>query len=79
MLWREWRAEMPRYKLKKPKNKSHIPFRLNLLLMISFLCFAALFIRLGYIQLYTDVQTNGWKDRVDNLDRFCATGDDLRQ
>ena len=51
---------MPRYKLKKPKNKSHIPFRLNLLLMISFLCFAALFVRLGYIQLYNGKCSNEW-------------------
>ena len=71
MLWREWRAEMPRYKLKKPKNKSHIPFRLNLLLMISFLCFAALFIRLGYIQLYNGQM---FKRMVERTESTTSTG-----
>ncbi|AXY25893.1 penicillin-binding protein [Suicoccus acidiformans] len=36
---------------KKPK-KSHIPRRLNLIFLVCFLLFAALFVRLGYLQLY---------------------------
>lgn len=39
------------FKLKQTKEKSHIPARLNLLFFISFLCFGALFARLGYLQL----------------------------
>ncbi|WP_089747198.1 penicillin-binding transpeptidase domain-containing protein [Granulicatella balaenopterae] len=35
----------------KKKKKSHIPFRLNLLLLIVFFSFIALIVRLGYIQL----------------------------
>ena len=62
---------MPRYKLKKPKNKSHIPFRLNLLLMISFLCFAALFVRLGYIQLYNGQM---FKRMVERTESTTSTG-----
>ncbi|MGX7108249.1 peptidoglycan D,D-transpeptidase FtsI family protein [Facklamia miroungae] len=34
------------------KKRSHIPRRLNLLFFIAFLAFTALFIRLGYLQLY---------------------------
>ena len=41
------------YRLKhKKSNKSHIPLRLNLLFIVSFLCFIALFARLAYLQLY---------------------------
>lgn len=43
---------MANYKLKQKKNRSHIPGRLNLLFFVAFLAFAALFIRLAYIQLY---------------------------
>ena len=62
---------MPRYKLKKPKNKSHIPFRLNLLLVISFLCFVALFVRLGYLQLYNG---EALKKMVERTESTLATG-----
>ncbi len=44
--------ELKRYQLKKNKNQSHIPRRLNFLFFMAFLLFAALFIRLGYLQLY---------------------------
>lgn len=44
--------KMPKYKLRKKNIISHIPRRLNLLFFIAFLCFAALFVRLGYLQLY---------------------------
>ena len=40
------------YQLKKKRNHSHIPRRLNLLFFVVFLSFTALFIRLGYLQLY---------------------------
>nr|WP_276933434.1 penicillin-binding protein 2 [Globicatella sulfidifaciens] len=43
---------MTKYKLKKNKNNSHIPKRLNILFFVAFLSFAALFVRLGYLQLY---------------------------
>lgn len=43
---------MAKYKLRKSKNNSHIPRRLNLLFFIAFLSFAALFVRLGFLQLY---------------------------
>ena len=62
---------MQRYKLKKPKNKSHIPFRLNLLLVIAFLCFAALFVRLGYLQLYNGAL---FKRMVERTESTLSTG-----
>lgn len=43
---------MAKYKIKSKKNRSHIPQRLNLLFFITFLAFTALFVRLGYLQLY---------------------------
>lgn len=44
---------MARIRLKQKKTtKSHIPLRLNILFLVSFLCFAALFARLAYLQLY---------------------------
>lgn len=43
---------MAKYKIKNKKNRSHIPRRLNLLFFITFLAFTALFVRLGYLQLY---------------------------
>ncbi|HFI0682193.1 TPA: peptidoglycan D,D-transpeptidase FtsI family protein [Streptococcus suis] len=39
-------------KTNKNKNKSHIPRRLNTLFFIAFLAFVALFVRLGFLQLY---------------------------
>lgn len=43
---------MAKYKIKNKKKRSHIPRRLNLLFFITFLAFTALFVRLGYLQLY---------------------------
>lgn len=43
---------MTKYKIKQNRKKSYIPRRLNLLFFIAFLCFTALFVRLGYLQLY---------------------------
>ncbi|MGM9987137.1 MAG: peptidoglycan D,D-transpeptidase FtsI family protein [Bacillaceae bacterium] len=36
---------------KKRKNKNHLPFRLNVLFFLVFLCFSILIIRLGVIQI----------------------------
>lgn len=46
------RDDMANYRLKKNKNKSHIPRRLNTLFFIAFICFISLFVRLAYLQLY---------------------------
>ncbi|MBF6626482.1 penicillin-binding protein 2 [Aerococcaceae bacterium zg-BR9] len=62
---------MAKYKLKKNKNKSHIPRRLNLLFVISFLCFMALFIRLGYLQLY---RSETFLNMVKRTDSTVTTG-----
>lgn len=42
---------MPEENHKKNKQKSHIPFRLNLLFFIVFTLFVALIIQLGYLQI----------------------------
>lgn len=62
---------MARYRLRKTKQKSHIPTRLNILFFVSFLCFGALFIRLGYLQLY-----NGeyFKNMVQQTETVQSTG-----
>ena len=36
---------------KKEQNKSHIPFRLNMLFFVIFLLFVALIVRTGYLQI----------------------------
>ncbi|MBG9989118.1 penicillin-binding protein 2 [Aerococcaceae bacterium DSM 111176] len=44
---------MARYKLNTNKAKgSHVPLRLNLLFVIAFFVFIALFVRMGYLMLY---------------------------
>ncbi|WP_124057477.1 peptidoglycan D,D-transpeptidase FtsI family protein [Vaginisenegalia massiliensis] len=62
---------MVRYKLKKRKNKSHIPFRLNILFFVSFLCFAALFARLAYLQIY---RGQSLTDMVQRTEATRSTG-----
>lgn len=57
---------MARYKLKKNKNRSHIPRRLNLLFFVAFLSFLALFIRLGYLQLYRGETFTAMVNRTDS-------------
>lgn len=42
---------MRNFKYLKRKNKSHIPFRLNLLFFIVFLLFSTIIVRLGYLQI----------------------------
>lgn len=43
----------------KNKNKSHIPFRLNLLFFIIFALFVSLIIQLGYLQIVNSEQLEG--------------------
>lgn len=62
---------MANYKVKPKKIQSHIPRRLNLLFLIAFIIFAALFIRLGYLQLY-----NGeiFRNMVQRTESTLSTG-----
>lgn len=62
---------MERYPLRHNKSQSHIPRRLNLLFFAAFLIFAALFIRLGYLQLY-----NGdmFKNMVQRTESTLSSG-----
>lgn len=62
---------MSKYKLKKKKNRSHIPKRLNLLFFVTFICFTALFVRLGYLQLY---QGENFKNLVQRTESTSSTG-----
>lgn len=62
---------MAKYKLKKKKNRSHIPQRLNLLFFVTFICFTALFVRLGYLQLY---QGETFKNMVQRTESTSSTG-----
>ena len=57
---------MARYKIKQKKTRSHIPGRLNLLFFISFLVFTVLFIRLGYIQLYSGERYSNMVERTES-------------
>ncbi|OFL65071.1 MULTISPECIES: peptidoglycan D,D-transpeptidase FtsI family protein [Facklamia] len=54
------------YKLKRKKKKSHIPRRLNILFTVSFLAFVALFVRLGYLQLYKGQSLTQMVERTDS-------------
>lgn len=60
-----------KYQLKKNKNRSHIPRRLNLLFFASFLAFTALFVRLGLIQLY---QGETYTAMVQRTESTLSTG-----
>src|SRR5699024_10755087 len=57
---------MALYKIKQKKTRSHIPGRLNLLFFISFLVFTVLFIRLGYIQLYSGERYSNMVERTES-------------
>lgn len=57
---------MARYKIKQKKKRSHIPGRLNLLFFISFLVFTVLFIRLGYVQLYSGERYSNMVQRTES-------------
>ncbi|MBG9980071.1 penicillin-binding protein 2 [Facklamia sp. DSM 111018] len=54
------------YQLKKKKNRSHIPRRLNLLFFVAFLAFTALFVRLGFLQLYRGETFTGMVQRTES-------------
>ncbi|MFS7259330.1 penicillin-binding transpeptidase domain-containing protein [Carnobacterium divergens] len=56
---------------KKKKNKSHIPFRLNLLFFVVFLLFASLILRLGYLQI---VRGEEFETQVKRTETTTATG-----
>lgn len=58
-------------KKKSHKKKSHIPFRLNLLFFTVFLLFAALILRLGYLQI---VQGEEFETQVQRTETTLATG-----
>ncbi len=58
-------------KKKSNKKKSHIPFRLNLLFFTVFLLFAALILRLGYLQI---VQGEDFETQVQRTETTLATG-----
>lgn len=52
--------------ISKKQNKSHIPGRLNFLFFVTFLCFAALFVRLAYIQLYSGERFSNMVQRTES-------------
>ena len=56
---------------KKDKKKSHIPFRLNLLFFSVFLLYAALILRLGYLQI---VKGEEYEAEVLRTETTLATG-----
>lgn len=62
---------MERYPLRNKKSQSHIPRRLNLLFFAAFLIFAALFIRLGYLQLYNGEM---FKNMVQRTESTLSSG-----
>ncbi|UPQ85630.1 penicillin-binding protein 2 [Ignavigranum ruoffiae] len=62
---------LAQFQTKKNKYQSHIPRRLNLLFLIAFVVFAALFIRLGYLQLYNGEM---FKNMVQRTQSTQSTG-----
>ena len=56
---------------KQSKNKSHIPLRLNILFAGVFACFAALILRLGYLQI---VSGEEFEAEVARTETTLATG-----
>lgn len=58
-------------KNRKDRNKSHIPFRLNLLFFIIFLLFVTLIIRLGYLQI---IQGEEFKAEVERTESTTVRG-----
>lgn len=57
---------MAKFKLNKNIKRSHIPKRLNLLFFVAFLLFACLFLRLGYLQLYSGEQFSNMVKRTES-------------
>lgn len=62
---------MKRHSLRQHNSQSHIPRRLNLLFFVAFLIFAALFIRLGYLQLYNGEM---FKNMVQRTESTLSSG-----
>lgn len=58
-------------KNKKDRNKSHIPFRLNLLFFIIFLLFVTLIIGLGYLQI---IKGEEYKAEVERTESTIVRG-----
>lgn len=56
---------------RKDRNKSHIPFRLNLLFFIIFLLFVMLIVRLGYLQI---IQGDEFKAEVERTESTMVRG-----
>lgn len=56
---------------RKDRNKSHIPFRLNLLFFIIFLLFVTLIIRLGYLQI---IKGDEFKAEVERTESTIVRG-----
>src|SRR5699024_7818054 len=56
---------------RKDRNKSHIPFRLNLLFFIIFLLFVTLIIRLGYLQI---IKGDEFKAEVERTESTIIRG-----
>ena len=58
-------------KNRKDRNKSHIPFRLNLLFFIIFLLFVTLITRLGYLQI---IRGEEFKAEVERTESTTVRG-----
>src|SRR5699024_3217501 len=58
-------------KTRKDRNKSHIPFRLNLLFFIVFLLFVTLIVRLGYLQI---IKGEEFKAEVERTESTLVRG-----
>lgn len=62
---------MRRIRTNKKSNRSHIPFRLNIIFFVTFLAFVALFARLAHLQLY---QGQYFKNLVEQTVSTRSTG-----
>ncbi|KGX85338.1 peptidoglycan D,D-transpeptidase FtsI family protein [Pontibacillus marinus] len=52
---------------KKKKNKSHLPFRLNILFFVVFMLFSALILQLGVVQILHGQEAQEEIDRTENV------------
>lgn len=62
---------MVKYKIKENNKKDFIPKRLNLIFIVTFMVFIALFVRLGYLQLY---KGQSFVDMVHRTESTVSTG-----
>lgn len=65
----------PKNKNRKDQQKSHIPFRLNLLFFTVFLLFVALIVRLGYLQI---IKGEEYKAEVERTESTVIRGNSPR-